>query len=97
MIEKNETALLPTAAELRETPTPKDILGKRGRGLKVISRHLQMHNSLGMHEMTLYARYLMKAYCIDIDWIANMLIENGYIVVKNKDGFNMIDSITVKW
>lgn len=97
MIEENKTRLLPTAAELHETPIPPDILGKQGRGLEVISRHLRRYNRLGVHEITLYARYLMKTYCIDITWLANMFIANGYAVTTNKDGFNMIDSITVKW
>lgn len=67
MIDRSdENDLIPSADELREEVIDKSILDKQAKGWKAIRAQLKLANKSGIHTITLYRRYIEKAYCLDI-------------------------------
>ncbi len=93
----NENDLIPSADELREEVIDKSILDKQAKGWKVIRAQLKLANKSGIHTITLYRRYIEKAYCLDILTLYNIFQDKKYKVIASRDGFGIIDSIEIRW
>lgn len=93
----DENDLIPSADELREEVIDKSILDKQAKGWKVIRTRLKMANKSGMHTITIYKRYIEKAYRLDILTLYNIFQDKKYKVIASKDGFGIIDSIEISW
>lgn len=93
----NENDLIPSADELREEVIDKSILNKQAKGWKVIRAQLKLANKSGIHTITLYRRYIEKAYCLDILTLYNIFQDKKYKVIASRDGFGIIDSIEIRW
>ena len=98
MIDRSdENDLIPSADELREEVIDKSILDKQAKGWKVIRAQLKLANKSGIHTITLYRRYIEKAYCLDILALYNIFQDKKYKVTACRDGFGIIDSIEISW
>ena len=93
----NENDLIPSADELREEVINKSILDKQAKGWKVIRAQLKLANKSGIHTITLYRRYIEKAYCLDILTLYSIFQDKKYKVIACRDGFGIIDSIEISW
>lgn len=93
----NENDLIPSADELREEVIDKSILDKQAKGWKVIRAQLKLANKSGIHTITLYRRYIEKAYCLDILTLYSIFQDKKYKVIACRDGFGIIDSIEISW
>ena len=93
----DENDLIPSADELREEVIDKSILDKQTKGWKVIRTRLKMANKSGMHTITLYRRYIEKAYHLDILTLYNIFQDKKYKVIASRDRFDIIDSIEISW
>ena len=89
--------LIPSADELREEVIDKSVLDKQAKGWNAIRARLKMANKSGMHSITLYKRYMEKAYCLDILTLYNIFQDKKYKVIASRDGFGIIDSIEISW
>ena len=96
MIDRSgENDLILSADELREEVIDKSILDKQAKGWNAIRTRLKMANKSGMHTITLYRRYIEKAYCLDILTLYNIFQDKKYKVIASRDGFGIIDSIEI--
>ena len=93
----NENDLIPSADELREEVIDKSILDKQAKGWKVIRAQLKLANKSGIHTITLYRRYIEKAYCLAILTLYSIFQDKKYKVIACRDGFGIIDSIEISW
>ena len=93
----DENDLIPSADELREEVIDKSILDKQAKGWKVIRAQLKLANKSGIHTITLYRRYIEKAYCLDILTLYSIFQDKKYKVIACRDGFGIIDSIEISW
>ena len=98
MIDRSdENDLIPSADELREEVIDKSILDKQAKGWKAIRAQLKLANKSGIHTITLYRRYIEKAYCLDILELYHIFQDKKYKVIACRDGFGIIDSIEISW
>ena len=98
MIDRSgENDLIPSADELREEVIDKSVLDKQAKGWNAIRARLKMANKSGMHSITLYKRYMEKAYCLDILTLYHIFQDKKYKVIACRDGFGIIDSIEISW
>ena len=98
MIDRDdENDLIPSADELREEVIDKSILDKQAKGWTAIRTRLKLANKSGIHTITLYRRYIEKAYCLDILTLYSIFQDKKYKVIASRDGFGIIDSIEISW
>ena len=93
----DENDLIPSADELREEVIDMSILDKQAKGWKAIRTRLKMANKSGMHTITLYRRYIEKAYCLDILTLYHIFQDKKYKVIASRDGFGIINSVEISW